>query len=426
MVLRIEDTDRERSSEATIAQILDALRWLELDWDGDPVSQFARRDRHQAAIERLLEQGKAYYDSATAEQVKAWRAVNRGAGYRGRETTADGAAIRLRVPDSGTTVVDDRIRGEVRFENRLLDDLVIARADGTALYNFAVAVDDAEMEVSDVVRGEDHLSNTPKQLLVFAALGIEPPRYAHIPLLHGPDGKKLSKRHGAASVQELRRSGYLPEAVRNYLALLGWGADDDETLLSTDELLRRFSIDRVGRSSAIFDEKKLRWINGRYMRESELAAYEARLAAHLEEGDRAAAATFAAADPAHRRAALAIVQDKAQVLSEVWKLIAFLFGEPVRDDAAWKKVMVADGEVAVAHTLSALSALGESDFTAARIEPVLRALAEREQIKLKNLLQPIRVAVSGGLVSPGLFESLEVLGREISLSRLDAARSSAP
>ena len=205
---------------------------------------------------------------------------------------AAGAAIRLRVPDEGVTVVDDVIRGEVRFENRLTDDLVIARGDGTPLYNFAVAVDDAEMGITDVVRGDDHLSNTPKQLLVLEALGFAAPRYAHLPLLHGPDGKKLSKRHGAASVQELRDAGYLPEAVRNYLALLGWGTDDDTTILSTDELVERFAIERVGRASAIFDEKKLRWLNGRFMRELDLDRYVEAVAAHLaREGHAEAAPT---------------------------------------------------------------------------------------------------------------------------------------
>ncbi len=194
----------------------------------------------------------------------------------------------------------DAIRGEIRFENRLQDDPVIARADGSVLYNFAVAVDDADMGITDVIRGDDHLSNTPKQLLVLAALGEPAPRYAHLPLLHGPDGKKLSKRHGAASVQELREAGYLPAAVRNYLALLGWGAEDDETILSTPELVERFSIDRVGKAAAIFDEKKLRWLNGRYMRDQPLEDYEEQLTAHLLRSDPAAARAFAGASAESR------------------------------------------------------------------------------------------------------------------------------
>ena len=273
-MLRIEDTDRERSTEENVEQILDALRWLELDWDEGPVSQASRSERHQEALERLLESGAAYRDSATAKDVEAWKAEHgAGRGYRGEPSESAGAAVRLRVPDEGETVVEDLIRGPVSFPNRSYDDFVIARGDGSVLYNFAVAVDDAEMGITDVVRGDDHLSNTPKQLLVLAALGFEPPRYAHLPLLHGPDGRKLSKRHGAASVQELREAGYLPAAVRNYLALLGWGADDDATLISTEELVERFRVADVGKAAAIFDEKKLRWINGRYMREMPLDEY---------------------------------------------------------------------------------------------------------------------------------------------------------
>ena len=216
-------------------------------------------------------------------------------------------------------MVEDLIRGPVSFPNRSYDDFVIARGDGSVLYNFAVAVDDAEMGITDVVRGDDHLSNTPKQLLVLAALGHEPPRYAHLPLLHGPDGKKLSKRHGAASVQELRDAGYLPAAVRNYLALLGWGTDDDTTLMPTEELVSRFRIEDVGRAAAIFDEKKLRWINGRFMREMPLEEYTAAVARHLgrEPDDRL-------------RAACEIAQEKAQTLEEVWPLIRFLFEPPGR------------------------------------------------------------------------------------------------
>ena len=215
--------------------------------------------------------------------------------------------MRLRVPDDGETVVHDLIRGPVSFPNRSYDDFVIARGDGSVLYNFAVAVDDAEMGITEVVRGDDHLSNTPKQLLVLTALGHEPPRYAHLPLLHGPDGKKLSKRHGAASVQELREAGYLPAAVRNYLALLGWGTDDDTTVMATEELVRRFRVEDVGRSAAIFDEKKLRWLNGRFMRELPLDEYTAAVARHLGR------------EPDERlRAACAIAQEKAQTLAEVW------------------------------------------------------------------------------------------------------------
>ncbi len=326
------------------------------------------------------------------------------------------------MPGDGETVVADAIRGEIRFRNDLQDDPVIARADGSVLYNFAVAVDDADMGITDVIRGDDHLSNTPRQLLVLEALGEDPPRYAHLPLLHGPDGKKLSKRHGAASVQELREAGFLPAAVRNYLALLGWGTDDDETLLSTDELVRRFSIGRVGKAAAIFDEKKLRWMNGRYMREETLERYEAELTAHLERNDPAAAAAFAAASPEARNEACEIVRDKAQTVTEVWPLIAFLFTEPWAEDVdpkVWSKVMKpgtrsllrkADEAIAVA-----------DPFDAATLERDLRALIDSEGVSATKVLQPIRVAITGSNVSPGIFDSLVALGRRRSVARLDQA-----
>jgi glutamyl-tRNA synthetase len=409
LVLRIEDTDRERSTEENVEQILDALRWLELDWDIGPVSQASRADRHAEALRQLLESGRAYRDSATAKEVEAWKAEH-GAdrGYRGEPVSDEGAAVRLRVPDDGETVVHDLIRGPVSFPNRSYDDFVIARGDDSVLYNFAVAVDDAEMGITEVVRGDDHLSNTPKQLLVLAALGHEPPRYAHLPLLHGPDGKKLSKRHGAASVQELRDAGYLPAAVRNYLALLGWGTSDDTTLMSTEELVARFRVEDVGKSAAIFDEKKLRWVNGRFMRDLPLGEYTDAVARHLgrEPDDRL-------------RDACAIAQEKAQTLDEVWALIRFLFEPPVDDEKAWQKVMKDGSLAALEAARTALAEAGE--FGPEAVEAALEPLPERLGTKPGKVFQPIRVAITGTAVSPGIFESLAVLGREESLSRIDAA-----
>jgi glutamyl-tRNA synthetase len=409
LVLRIEDTDRERSTKQNVEQILDALGWLELDWDEGPISQAGRSDRHEEALERLLASGAAYRDSSTAKDVEAWKAEHgAGRGYRGELTDEDGAAVRLRVPDEGETVVEDLIRGPVSFPNRSYDDFVIARGDGSVLYNFAVAVDDAEMGITDVVRGDDHLSNTPKQLLVLAALGFTPPRYAHLPLLHGPDGRKLSKRHGAASVQELREAGYLPAAVRNYLALLGWGADDDATLISTKELVERFRVADVGKAAAIFDEKKLRWINGRYMREMAVDDYVNAVAVHLGR-------------PADERlrAACEIVQEKAQTLEEVWPLIRFLFEPPVEDEKAWRKTMKGEAPAALEAARHVLAGIG--DFDVGAVEAALSPLPEKLGTKPGRVYQPIRVAISGGTVSPGIFESLAVLGREESLRRIDAA-----
>jgi glutamyl-tRNA synthetase len=409
LVLRIEDTDRERSTDENVEQILDAMRWLELDWDIGPVSQAERADRHADALRRLLDSGHAYRDHATGKDVEAWKAEHgAGSGYRGTPTDDPTAAIRLRVPDDGETVVHDLIRGPVAFPNASYDDFVVARADGSVLYNFAVAVDDAEMGVTEVVRGDDHLSNTPKQLLVLEALGFEAPRYAHLPLLHGPDGKKLSKRHGAASVQELREAGYLPAAVRNYLALLGWGTDDDTTLMSTEELVERFRVADVGKSAAIFDEKKLRWLNGRFMREMPLDQYTAAVARHLSrEADE------------RLRAACGVAQEKAQTLEEVWPLIRFLFEPPVSDEKAWSKVMKeGTGEVlaAVAEALEPVD-----PFEPTQIEAALAPLLDRFDLKPGRLYQPIRVAITGTSVSPGIFESLATLGRERSLERIRAA-----
>jgi glutamyl-tRNA synthetase len=408
MVLRIEDTDRERSTPENVEQILDALGWLELDWDEGPLSQYERADRHREALEQLLSSGAAYRDPATGDDVKAWKREHGNRGYRGEPTDDAGAAVRLHLPESGDTVVADEIHGEVRFPNEAQDDFVIARGDGSVLYNFAVAVDDADMAITHVIRGDDHLSNTPKQLLVMESLGVAPPRYAHLPLLHGPDGKKLSKRHGAASVQELRDAGYLPAAVRNYIALLGWGTQDDTTIMSTEELIERFDLSAVGRSSAIFDEQKLRWLNGRFMREMDLDEYTEAVARHLgREPDESL------------RTACAIAQEKAQTLNEVWPLIAFLFEEPETDEKAWRKVMKDGALPLLTEALEALR--GTDSFEPDELESALGRILAENDVKPGRLYQPIRVAITGTSVSPGIFESLAVLGKNRSVERIQRA-----
>jgi glutamyl-tRNA synthetase len=411
LVLRIEDTDRERSTPENVEQILDALNWLELDWDEGPISQVSRTERHEEVLNRLLDEGHAYRSNATADDVKAYKAKH-GAdrGFRGQGWPGSGSegAVRLRVPEDGETVVHDLIRGDTTFQHVHLDDPVIARADGTVLYNFAVAVDDLDAEITQVIRGEDHLSNTPKQLLVFEALGAEPPLYAHLPLLHGPDGKKLSKRHGAASVQELRAAGYLPEAVRNYLALLGWGDTDDETILSTDELVKRFRIERVSRNPARFDEQKLRWLNGRYVRDLGVDELTRRLEGYLErDGD--------------LRPAVAISEEKMQTLADFWPLAGFIFDGPADDPKAREKWLGDEGRTTLKAVRDALAPV--EPFTVAGIEPVLREFVEQREVKPRDVFQPIRVALAGTTVSPGIFETLEVLGRDEALRRIDAALS---
>jgi glutamyl-tRNA synthetase len=403
LVLRIEDTDRERSTPENVEQILDALRWLELDFDEGPISQLSRTDRHQEALQQLLDRGHAYRSTATGEDVRAFKEAN-GAdrGFRGRDEGE--GAVRLRVPDDGESVVHDLVRGDTTFAHVHLDDPVIARADGSVLYNFAVAIDDLDAGITHVIRGEDHLSNTPKQLLVLEALGAQPPVYAHLPLLHGPDGKKLSKRHGAASVQELRAAGYLPEAVRNYIALLGWGDADDETIIATDELIRRFDIARVARNPAQFDEQKLRWMYGRYMREMD----PRELTARVKE--------FTGRDE-DLHDAVAISQEKMQTLADFWPLVGFVFDGPGDDPKAREKWLGDEGRAALA---AARAALGDVDpWTAETLEAALGTVLEARGLKPGKLYQPIRVALSGTTVSPGIFETLAVLGRDDSLARMD-------
>jgi glutamyl-tRNA synthetase len=404
LVLRIEDTDRERSTPENVEQILDALQWLELDYDEGPISQLSRTERHQELLNQLLAEGKAYRSSATGDDVKAYKAQH-GAdkGFRG-EAEEEGA-VRLRVPDEGATTVHDVIRGDTVFQHVHMDDPVIARADGSVLYNFAVAVDDLDAGITHVVRGEDHLSNTPKQLLVYEAIGASAPEFAHLPLLHGPDGKKLSKRHGAASVQELRDEGFLPEAVRNYLALLGWGAADDQTILSTDELVSQFDIARVQKNPAQFDVQKLRWLNGQYVRAMSVDELTARVEAFTGRTG--------------LRDAVAISQEKIGTLKDFWPLAGFLFDGPQDDPKAREKWLDADHRALLAEARDALAAV--DPFEVEPIEAALRGVVESGDRKPKDVFQPIRVALAGTPVSPGIFESLSVLGRDESLRRLDAA-----
>jgi glutamyl-tRNA synthetase len=377
-VLRIEDTDRERSTPENIEQILDALRWLELDYDEGPHFQSERGERHRQEIARLLEEGHAYLDEG---------------------------AVRLRVPDEGQTVVSDLIRGEIAFQHKDIADFVIARSDGSPLYNLAVAVDDHDMGITHVIRGEDHISNTPRQMMVLKALGADTPVYAHLPLLHGPDGKKLSKRHGAASVQELRDAGYLPAAVRNYLALLGWGYDESTTFFSTEELIKLFSLERVSKNPAVFDEQKLRWMNGRYLRELPLEELHGLLTERLGREI-----------PVE---AVQIAQEKMQTLDDFWTLAAFLVERQPTDEKAWGKVMK-DG--AAERLATARAALAQTDpFTAEAIEASLRSVVDQTGDKPNKVFQPLRVAISGSTVSPGIFESVAVLGRDETLARVDEA-----
>ncbi|HEY1449512.1 MAG TPA: glutamate--tRNA ligase [Solirubrobacteraceae bacterium] len=424
LVLRIEDTDRERSTPENVAQIIDSLSWLELDWDEGPIMQSDRAERHREALQALLDADLAYRSNATADDVKAFKQLY-GAerGFRGEAEQS--GAVRLRVPAAGATVVNDAIRGETRFEHMHMDDPVIARADGSVLYNFAVAIDDLDARITHVVRGEDHLSNTPKQLLALeaaksvglAAEGAELPIYAHLPLLHGPDGKKLSKRHGAASVGELREAGYLPAAVRNYMALLGWGAGDDQTVLSTAELIERFTLDAVSRNPARFDEVKLRWLDGVHIRELAPQELLADVRTYLDAGPHAGFRD----DPRLARA-VEISQEKIHTLADFWPLTGPLLDAPVEDTKARERWLGEQGRQALAQIRTTLAAL--QSFDEPSIAAALEGLVEQLALKPREVYQPLRVALTGTTVSPGMFESVALLGREETLSRLDATLAS--
>ena len=378
-VLRIEDTDRARSTPENVEQILDGLSWLGLDWDEGPISQWERRERHAEAVDQLLGSGAAYEDEG---------------------------AVRFRVPREGEITFRDVILGDITNPYSAIKDFVIRRSDGSPLYNLAVAVDDLDMGITHVVRGQDHVSNTPRQLMLIRALGQEPPVYAHIPLLHGTDGKKLSKRHGAASLEELREAGYLPEAVRNYVALLGWGYDETTTFMTTDELIERFSLERVSKNPAVFDEQKLRWMNGRYLRE--LARDD--LVARLEQ----------LTGRTGIEGAVAIAQEKMQTLADFEPLTAFIFDGPKEDPKAFDKVIGSDG--GADNLAAARAALADTEpFDLEHVEQALRRVVEERDVKPNKVFQPLRVALSGGTVSPGIFETVALLGREETLRRVDAA-----
>jgi glutamyl-tRNA synthetase len=443
LILRSDDTDRERSSAEYAADILDGMAWLDLDWDegievGGPDGTYRQSDRlarYQEVAAELVAGGRAYHSFATAEQLDELRREARDAGvapaYDGRyepdtseaQTRIDAgepATIRFRVPRPGTTEFDDVVRGEVAFDHAQVDDFVILRSDGTPTYHLASTVDDVDYAITHVIRGEDLLSSTPKHILLTQAMGATPPAYAHLSLLMGPDGKKLSKRHGDTAIGAYRATGYLPEALVNYLALLGWNPGDDDTVLPLVEMVGRFDLSAVSRNPAIFDTDKLEWMNGVYIRELPTGEFVERVVPSIE-GD-----LGRALDPAERSVVEMIaphVQERTKLLSEVPQQVRFLLVDGVDyDETSWKKVMEKDG---VAGTLEAASAALESISTwdTPSIEEALRAMLAERELSARKGLQPIRVAVSGSTVSPPLFESLEALGRERSVERLARARN---
>lgn len=405
LVLRIEDTDRERSTPENVDLIFESLEWLGIDYDEGPIYQSHNAERHAGVVQQLLDSGQAYRTTAGPAQVKAYKEANDNRGFRGQEESE--GAIRLRMPDEGATVVNDIIRGETAFENALLDDLVIARADGTPVYHLAVVVDDSDAQITHVVRGADHYSNTPKHLRIYDALGATPPTYAHLPLLHGTDGKKLSKRHGAASVSDLRNSGYLREAVINYLALLGWGYDDKTEFFTVEELQKYFSLERVSKNPAVFDDRKLRHMNGRYVRELSVDD----LTARLEE--------FTGREGL--KPAVEITQEKISTLAEFWPLTSSFYDGPTDDPKAREKFLGSpETGQALEQVRTALDGLAEP-WDASSVEAALQGIPEQVGLKPKAVFQPLRVALTGTTVSPGIFETVALLGREETLKRVGRA-----
>lgn len=431
MMLRIEDTDRARSTDDAIAAILDGLKWLGLDWDGEPVFQFSRADRHREVVDQLLATGSAYRCYATPEELEEMRATAMAEGrpprYDGRWRDADPAtapadrkpAIRLRAPREGETVVEDGVQGTVTFPNADLDDLVLLRSDGTPTYMLAVVVDDHDMGVTDIIRGVDHLTNAARQIQLYKALNWAIPRMAHIPLIHGPDGAKLSKRHGALGVEAYREMGYLPVALRNYLVRLGWSHGDQE-IFSTQEMTEAFALDGIGRSPARFDFAKLENINGHYIRsmadDALLAEFRAALP-YLPGGEAAKAKLDAGLWPGFRQA-LPAMKERAKTLVELIDNAHFLLVErPIAADAKAGQILAGDGVRALLGGIAADLAAVET-WNADEAEAVVRRFAEAQGIKLGGIAQPLRAALTGRTVSPPIFDVMAILGRDETLARI--------
>ncbi|HKG77139.1 MAG TPA: glutamate--tRNA ligase [Beijerinckiaceae bacterium] len=430
MLLRIEDTDRERSTEAAIQAILDGLRWLDLDWDGDVVYQFSRASRHREIAEGLLAAGRAYHCYATPQELEAMREAARREGrplrYDGRWRDRDpGEAppgvkpvIRLRAPTEGETVIEDHIQGRVTWQNKDLDDLVLLRSDGTPTYMLAVVVDDRDMGVTHVIRGDDHLTNAARQKQIYDALGWRVPEMAHVPLIHGPDGAKLSKRHGALGVDAYRTLGYLPEALRNYLVRLGWSHGDQE-IFSTEEMIAAFDLKNIGRSAARFDFAKLENLNGHYLRHASddrlVAALETILPEHGPA--RGLGPTFDPDLRAKLLAAMPGLKERAKTLVELLDSAAFLYAKrPLALDDKAAGLLANGGRERLAGALQMLEAL--PNWTTESTEGAVRAAAEAAGVKLGQIAQPLRAALTGRSTSPGLFDVMAVLGRDESLARL--------
>jgi glutamyl-tRNA synthetase len=430
MLLRIEDTDRERSTAGAIDAIIEGLTWLGLDWAGEPVSQYGRAARHREVAELLLTQGKAYRCYCTPQDLEEMRAraeaekrpIRYDGTWRDRDPSQAPAgvkpAIRFKAPQEGETVVEDAVQGRVVIPNKDLDDLIILRSDGNPTYNLSVVVDDHDMGVTHIIRGVDHLTNAARQTQIYMAMGWRVPHMSHIPLIHGPDGAKLSKRHGALGVEAYRAMGYLPEAMRNYLARLGWSHGDDE-IFSTDQLVEWFNLDSIGKSAARFDFAKLENLNGHYIRhtpDDRLLAQFIDFLPHAEGGP-ALKAKIDAAMMARLLRAMPGLKERAKTLVELMTGAQFLFAErPLPMDEKAAQIIRDGGRQVLSGILPVLAQV--ENWLAQDIEAAVKTHAEAQGLKLGKVAQPLRAALTGTSTSPGIFDVLEVLGREESLARL--------
>lgn len=431
MLLRIEDTDRERSTEAATKAILEGLSWLGLTWDGEPISQYARAPRHREVAEELVRRGEAYFCYATPAELDVMREQAKAEGrpprYDGRWRDRDPSeapvgvkpAIRIKAPREGETVVHDLVQGEVRFPNKDLDDFIILRSDGGPTYMHAVVVDDHDMGVTHIIRGDDHLTNAARQTIIYKAMGWDVPKMAHIPLIHGPDGAKLSKRHGALGVEAYRAMGYMPVALRNYLARLGWSHGDDE-IMSTEQMIAWFEVSDINKGAARMDYAKLEAVNGQWMRQTGDRALTDELLAALPflENGSALAAAIAKDGDARLVAAMPGLKERAKTLVELADSAGYLYFHQAPDDKA-AALLGDDGKATLAAVLPVLEATAE--WSAAALDAAVRVHAEATGQKLGRIAQPLRAALTGRTTSPGVFDVLAVLGREESLARIRAA-----
>ena len=430
MLLRIEDTDRERSTEGAVAAILEGMTWLGLNWDGEAVSQYGRMQRHSEVAHELLAKGQAYYCYCSPEELTAMRekaeAEKRPIRYDGtwRNRAASDApagikpVIRFKSPQIGETVINDQAQGRVVIPNKDLDDLIILRSDGNPTYNLSVVVDDHDMGVTHIIRGVDHLTNAARQSQIYLAMGWTVPSMTHVPLIHGPDGAKLSKRHGALGVEAYRAMGYLPAALRNYLARLGWSHGDDE-IFSTEELVRWFDLDGVGKSPSRFDFAKLENLNGHYIRhtpDAELLEQFLTFLPHVEGGPEMLAKIDANMKAKLLRA-MSGLKDRAKTLVELKNSSGYLFAvRPLTMDDKAKALLNDEGKAAAKTLVELLTPINE--WTAHTLETVVKAYAETVGVKLGKLAQPLRASLTGSSTSPPIFDVLEVLGRDESLARI--------